>query len=68
MQGVELVNHWLLNEPEKTWIDFAKPKPIAVTSLAEKYAGDGSRVPEKFYSKSGTGLIHAGERQLTLRR
>jgi protoporphyrinogen oxidase len=48
MQGVELVNHWLLNEAEVTWKDFAGAKtPIEL---------NGS-----FQGKPGHNAITAGE-------
>jgi protoporphyrinogen oxidase len=52
MQGVELVNHWLMDEPEVTWKDFSKAgkTPIRV----QMPVGEG------FRSISGHGLIKAG--------
>jgi protoporphyrinogen oxidase len=57
MQGVELVNDWLLGEPEVTWKDFShvvQKSPVTITT--------------PIYSTSGHGLIKAGEQPLTTKR
>jgi protoporphyrinogen oxidase len=63
MQGVELVNHWLLNEAEVTWKDFSH-QAAPETSTAE--LAEMLRMVEQqpFSAISGHGLIHAGERPL----
>jgi hypothetical protein len=66
MQGVELVNHWLLNEPETTWKDFSHlvsnkapallPSPFPVNALQ---AGGYAAV-------SGHGKITTEEMEIPL--
>lgn len=56
MQGVELVNHWLLGEQEITWKDFS---PDSVINLSTPAAQD------EIHAKPGHGLIHVGEQPLT---
>jgi hypothetical protein len=51
MQGVELVNRWLLDEPETTWKDFSHAQPIVLNTNG--HAG--------FRGLSGTGLIETSE-------
>src|SRR5260370_17677007 len=41
MQGVELVNHWLMGEPEVTWKDFAEVHRPHIPSLALHDGADG---------------------------
>ena len=50
MQGVELVNDWLLGEPETTWKDFSHAVANGAVSVNGAYQG-----------KPGSGLIHAGD-------
>jgi protoporphyrinogen oxidase len=50
MQGVELVNHWLLGEDEVTWKDFAGTAPLVIDSAIT--------------GKPGSGTIKAGEKPL----
>ncbi|NJL95844.1 MAG: hypothetical protein HC915_19985 [Anaerolineae bacterium] len=54
MQGVELVNRWLLGEPETTWKDFGEHTsayaPIEVTG----------EHPLDFRAQHGNGAIAAG--------
>ncbi|NJO83123.1 MAG: NAD(P)-binding protein [Blastochloris sp.] len=58
MQGVELVNRWLLGEEEVTWKDFAPALkaqgPIAVRSVSLE-------TPYDFTAQRGHGRITAGE-------
>jgi len=56
MQGVELVNHWLFDEAEITWKDFAKEATTSSTRLAETL--------KMLTATSGHGLIHTEERKL----
>jgi protoporphyrinogen oxidase len=58
MQGVELVNCWLLEEPETTWIDWSQPGKM-------KAVVTNGHFP---VSVQGHGLIQTGEQPLTLRR
>ncbi|MDX1992033.1 MAG: NAD(P)-binding protein [bacterium] len=59
MQGVELVNHWLLGEQETTWKDFSHvasgSQPIQLNAQSQI----------DFQAKSGHGLISAGSKPLT---
>jgi protoporphyrinogen oxidase len=61
MQGVELVNHWLLNEAELTWNDHSHVakvhKPIYVNPQPATTFGT-----PVFEAKSGHGLITAGSK------
>jgi protoporphyrinogen oxidase len=65
MQGVELVNHWLLDEPEVTWKDFShaaqKQHFMDVSTQLLEEIGQGSL----FFSKRGHGLISAGVKPLS---
>ncbi|MCU0464753.1 MAG: FAD-dependent oxidoreductase [Anaerolineae bacterium] len=61
MQGVELVNHWLMGEPEVTWKNFSTPGAVG-GSIDLTTARDGS---VEIHAKPGHGLIHAGEQPLT---
>jgi protoporphyrinogen oxidase len=54
MQGVELVNHWLLDEPEATWKDFS-----------HVVANGAVSVNGKFHGKPGNGLIRAGDQSFS---
>jgi len=50
MQGVEVVNSWLLNEPETTWKEFTTARPLATVMSDEKAV---------FSAISGKGLVEA---------
>ena len=52
MQGVELVNEWLLGEAEVTWKDFAGSAPLVLDSA--------------FVGRASSGLIRAGEKPLNV--
>jgi protoporphyrinogen oxidase len=60
MQGVELVNKWLLQEPETTWIDFARPDKAIHVTTSEAAAREDSR----YLANSGHGWVRAGEETL----
>lgn len=61
MQGVELVNYWLLGEPETTW----KPHNVSETiSIGNALMSNG----KPFRSKSGHGNIIAGKQPFSLTR
>lgn len=55
MQGVELVNYWLLGEPETTWKDFSDADKSAVINIHQS----------RFRGFAGTGLIETSERPFT---
>lgn len=66
MQGVELVNRWLLGEEEITWKDFAdtvKTQP----ALSIVGSGDSAKITT-LHASSGHGLIKAGIQPLGLSR
>jgi len=64
MQGVELVNHWLLGEPEVTWKDFSSiTKAKSTIDLNVAAATNGSGIK----SISGHGLVQAGVRPLNMK-
>jgi protoporphyrinogen oxidase len=54
MQGVELVNHWLLNEPEVTWTPSANNAPINLHAPP-------TPTRDIYRAKSGHGRILVGE-------
>jgi protoporphyrinogen oxidase len=54
MQGVELVNHWLMQEPEVTWKSFEDGATITLSSGRSTANG-------LFRAQSGHGEILAGE-------
>ncbi len=71
MQGVELVNHWLHSEPEKTWINQAGKvsMPEALEpAIAAPEAHSNGVTKKVFYASSGHGLISAGMQPLKLTR
>jgi len=51
MQGVEVVNSWLFNEPEVTWKDVKVPKTVPTVQT------NGHKV---IHAISGRGLVQAG--------
>jgi len=61
MQGVELVNYWLFDQPEVTWKDFSQVaqtyKPVPVRPKSQEW---------KIQATVGNGSITAGERPMTL--
>jgi len=62
MQGVELVNHWLKNEAETTWKNFADTVKAPIPALTLK---DGAvSVDKVIHSITGHGLIKAGAQPL----
>lgn len=63
MQGVELVNHWLLNEDEVTWKDFSQHAPVVIQTSA-----DGNGKADGFESMPGHGKVVAGRKRLNLTR
>jgi hypothetical protein len=81
MQGVELVNHWLLGEAEETWKDHSQfvkiqpaltisKTPVAADSIAaDSIAAEAENAAENkvIHSTSGHGLIKAGRQPLKLK-
>jgi protoporphyrinogen oxidase len=65
MQGVELVNHWLNGEPEITWKNFVAKAPITVADIAVNIPAQAENKVPLFISKSGSGLIQAGEQRFS---
>ncbi len=66
MQGVELVNRWLLGEEEVTWKDFAETAKAQPT-LHIAHSSEGHKAPT-IQSISGHGLIKAGIQPLNMSR
>ncbi len=69
MQGVELVNHWLNGEAETTWKAFKK---VVTPEVAADFGLSKTRknipgIPLPMYSRSGHGLIRAGEHPYTFK-
>jgi protoporphyrinogen oxidase len=63
MQGVELVNHWLLGEAETTWIDFSKQaQPVTLPLMTPIEADDA--IPA-YSSSVGHGLVLSGTQHLS---
>jgi protoporphyrinogen oxidase len=64
MQGVELVNFWLMGEPEQTWKDFSHVVSKPTASLNGGWTG----FDVKIQSTIGNGSIQAGEKPLKLNK
>jgi hypothetical protein len=65
MQGVELVNHWLMGEVETTWKDFSQTANTPIPVYANGTNGHADKISMR--SQSGHGKVVTGTQPHTLR-